>query len=661
MPFTSDDPSRARQRRLIATLPSLTLPALLIATLTAGCHRPATTPAKTGATTTASAVDFDALRDGIRQASGDPSLLAPALQRLNESLAADPGRRPEPLAAAELAALKATFHLSDTDLAELNRVEFTGLDAAELHQDFFFHDVARTLEVKAKPPVERAHAAVEWLVRHVRLQNPITFTQQSADGRTLIGVAPPDPPVFVIQRGSGTPAERLGVLLKLLHHLDIDAWAVGDEEAASDANRIWAVAVPTPSGLYLFDHRLGLAVPGETLEILTKDAAPLKKLTVDAKLIYDVTPERVKASRCFLGTSLWSMSPRAKALQSLLGEYSPRLATDPSKLREAGGKLKLAGWRPDAPGSPLHLLADFLPVEDGGRDRSPRGSRRTDLYQVGLVPWEGLGPKLAEVPGFFGNLIQQTYHQITTITQRPGQAALIRERKQFVDAIRAEFREVSDPNRREALMRLEMQRNPFNVSTEGGPSIREQLLRGSYNDATQALIMIGDQFRPLRRKTDRTALDKAVNEWLARVPAVHAEFLRAQRSNDPEQKKQVDVKMNELRHDLGPVNEMVTWLAAGAVIDEADRLIAIAKQDQAEARVNAGAQDPQAAWRSAAQTWAIYLGNHGDSPYAGPARRLYARALAHSGQPAAGQFRQAAESGTVWDRIASAYLATQQP
>src|SRR4051812_20794248 len=107
--------------------PSLTLLPLTLVFLALGCGRPTVSQNKDGASATAAAVDFDVLREGIRQASGDPSSLTPALQRLNDAFAADPARKPVALPPTELAALKEALRLSDPDLAELNRTEFTGL------------------------------------------------------------------------------------------------------------------------------------------------------------------------------------------------------------------------------------------------------------------------------------------------------------------------------------------------------------------------------------------------------------------------------------------------------------------------------------------------------------------------------------------------------
>src|SRR4051794_35077208 len=136
--------SLKRKRR--RNIPSLTLQALIIFSL-AGCGKPAVTTTKGDTTAAKAAVDFDALRENVRQSASDPASLQSALAQLNEASTAEPDRKPAPLPAADVAAMRDVLHIGDADLAEINRTDFTGLDAAELHQDFYFKDVARTLEV----------------------------------------------------------------------------------------------------------------------------------------------------------------------------------------------------------------------------------------------------------------------------------------------------------------------------------------------------------------------------------------------------------------------------------------------------------------------------------------------------------------------------------
>src|SRR5205814_6862749 len=94
---------------------------------------------------------------------------------------------------------------------------------------------------------EKAKAALGWVARNVRL---------------LDSTDPPLPPQYVALRGSGNALERAYVLLSVLRQLDLDAALIGDEEAARSTVGFWAVGVLADGKVLLFDHRMGLPVPG---------------------------------------------------------------------------------------------------------------------------------------------------------------------------------------------------------------------------------------------------------------------------------------------------------------------------------------------------------------------------------------------------------------
>ena len=91
------------------------------------------------------------------------------IDHLNSSLTgATSERKPQPLSADQRAALKSQYGLSDAEVAEVARPEFTPLDAYYLDETVLCRDIARALDVGGLKPVEKARAALNWVVVNLR-------------------------------------------------------------------------------------------------------------------------------------------------------------------------------------------------------------------------------------------------------------------------------------------------------------------------------------------------------------------------------------------------------------------------------------------------------------------------------------------------------------
>src|SRR5262245_23072114 len=160
-----------------------------------------------------------AVREIFQKGSG-PVACRNAIQQLNTYLERNPDKKPEPLADPQ--AVRKQFGLGNDELAEINSGSFTLLDAHYIDFCQLLRDAAYSLGVDQLPPLERAQAAFEWVMRQVQL-------------RQLPRPLPMAPTQFVLRRGWGTSLERSLAFLAMLHQLGIPGCMVAfaDETASS--------------------------------------------------------------------------------------------------------------------------------------------------------------------------------------------------------------------------------------------------------------------------------------------------------------------------------------------------------------------------------------------------------------------------------------------
>jgi hypothetical protein len=430
------------------------------------------------------------------------------------------------LPAARLVELRKQLGLNAGEETELTSGSFTPLDAYHLESCFLLRDAARSLELAApagrggkaikQSPLERAVLAFDWVVREVRL--PSSMLERAvlpAIDRN------PVPPAFALRRGHGMALERALVFLSLLEQFGLEENASAGLQGCllvlpgeKGQKRLWAcgvVAAGEPDKLYLFDPRLGLALPGPggkgvaTLAQACRDKDVLGQVQA-GKLRYDVTALQASNASAAVFAPLTALAPRMRLLQDRLlrdraWQDQPlpppvrvRLAEDDPGALEAVGRalesaLGKAGavryWRPGA-----GILRNFVSKEEGGAsplvpfelrwlpglttefDRSQPSLPRMKLHELAAVPWEYFPPVFRD-PGQFpfgsplGGRLRTGYSQ-------------------------AFFRDLA-----------------------GGDSPRDLVLRGQFSRATPKLMEEHGRWGPLLRREigDVNAVKEGLEEW----------------------------------------------------------------------------------------------------------------------------------------------------
>jgi hypothetical protein len=584
-------------------------------TILAGCNRPAATPSQSVKT---QADPAEALTETVAQAfrkSGDAKSYRQLVEHLNSSLSGGKiERKPQPLTAEQRAAFKSDCGLSDAEIADVSRPEFTPPDAHYLDETVLCHDIARALDVTGLKPVEKARAALNWVVVNLR---PAEIP------------GPAIPTWYVAMRGVGTNLERTYVLLRLLQQLDIDACLVGDDSAAGSADGLWAVGVLADGQVYLFDVRMGLPLPGAIGGVLTlaqarKDANAFRPLDVDSKLRYDVTPERAKAAQVFLTAPLSALSPRMRFLQSLLPPNSGRFDYDPRAARERFEKViqgpayegcRVRFWNPPLPDTLPRVLMSFLPPSEGGTDREPQGRRRIDRYYSDAIAWQLLPPIFREqnLPGEAGQRVRALFAERVTFLSQPGRA-------------------------------------------------RELILRGLFDEATTRLV----ELQTRMGTKPPPEIEKSVVVWVESARDVYGRLAKAER--DLERNPSAIADRDDAREKIGnlwrnsnAIDVYMNSVVSDPLQAEITYLLAICKQEEALRRTYRG-EDDKAAWKTAAPWWEKFIHTYSASPAIGAAKRNYAQTLQGAGRPAdAKAAYQALATSDLPDlqKLACAYLANQ--
>jgi hypothetical protein len=571
----------------------------------AGCNsRPA---AVASAQTVARQVDpadelSQSVRDEFRK-SGDPAASRRVVEQVNSYLSrGGPERRVQGLSAGERKLLQSELALRPNELTELERSEFTSADAYYLDETVLLRDVARSLDVDGRPPVERSEAAVAWVARNLR--------DLKSDGPSI-------PVAFAALRGAGTPVERTYCLLALLSQLGLDAALIGDPNAGPDG--VWAVGVLASGRIELFDARLGLPLPGPdgngllNLAQLRRSVDALKPLAVDPKVSYDVNAARAHRSEILIAAPLASLSPRMRLLQKIVGQDKVRLTADLAgqrdRFRAAAGGANVRLWSSQAADAYPRLLFGFLPASEGGGDTATPA--RLGLYIRAQVPFDLLPPVLRELQGEPGNRILSHFRALSTGLYLPGQA-------------------------------------------------HDLILRGQFREATDQLVSVQSQVK--HRPGNPAELMKNAEDWATAARQYAAALSRQQRGAlepDAAERMEQDKKTAERlwQSPRGPLT-LLQYLVSDPLAAETTYLLGLCKHEEAE-RSSHG-DGAQQSWTTAQQWWKSFLAAYPSHARAPAARRNLARALEAGGQKQAArtEYVVAAETAsTPLERLACRYLA----
>jgi hypothetical protein len=553
-------------------------------------------------------VSSDTIRDNLRRAI-DLDDYRSLVQLLNTYVEQGGAKCQRTLASADRDLLGRQFHLEPDELAEIDRPNFTTLDAHHLEFSFLLRDALRSLHTERLSPLDQATASFAWVMRQIR--------QVDRTGDSV-------PPEFVLRRGSGTAQERALVFLALLEQLGIDSCMVAIPGGArGDAGlRYWVAGALIGKSIYLFDTRLGLPLPGSkgqgvaTLAQVRQDPSVLQQLMVDPKLPYDVTTEQARQTELQIACSLSALAPRLRLLEEALsGSDTMHLSVDARGLwqrfeaacKEPGlSGTRLRVWNlPGDPNTPIRVLRGFLPPQEGGTDKT----QREELSKRELVPWSAYPRPLLQIRGPVGDatagLFRMPFISFSLDTKLSNQLLQL-----WMPAL---AQASSGGNGGGA----GMSRRPSDVLVrERMP--RDLVLRGRLEEATPLLVAMRAELQHQKTLVNQVAdLQPQLEEWCERAKVVSQTRLvvqeRARRAKNPEEAASemaaADEQLNQLNKSF-PVSVVIQAAAAEPMSDAVTYLLALCKHEQAErvqTRVAASAKGAENAWRSAVDWWSNYL------------------------------------------------------
>jgi hypothetical protein len=559
---------------------------------------------------------------------------------LNAVLAKMPERKPAALTGEQVAKLKKVLELTDSEIVEVNRTEFGPLDAHYLYECKTLRDVTRTLGIEKTTLNLEAmtDAVLQWTVRHVRIEDR---------------KGPPEPPILVINRGSGSRLERVIIFAAIMRQSGVDGVFLGDAGAVTDPTLFWGVGNFAEGHCIAVDPRAGLVLPVVwPVPCAAGSPSDFRKLQKWDETNYDVNQKRVNSCKLFPVLQLPSFAPRSKKLEEL--EAGVHLAEPPPINDDSEVRFS---------STTLRLLSEMYPPEEGGSDRAPPGQRRIDRYRFELIPWDLLPPELLQIPGPIGMRVRQIFGDTAILTHQPGIAQSLKEKQQFVESLQSEVREIGDAKTRAQIIHGESQQFRPSAQDSAAPSIRQLILRGKYDEATAALVMLADGLRNLRGKPEGAATQEAAIAWAKKVTEPYAEYLRAQRSKDVAAITKTQQALDALQQEGQPALQYVQWQAAGYVLSDVTYLTALCKHDQAEVRFRRepNSDSTKSAARTAAQAWGMFISNYPDSTALGHALRMQARCQELSGDrsAAAETYKRAAAKLAEPEKAACLILADQ--
>jgi hypothetical protein len=603
---------------------------------------------------------LDTVSDAFHKAS-DVDSYRTAIQQLNTYLSKNPKYRPQPLSDQDRQMLSSQFSLDANEMAEVTSDTFTALDAQYLEFRVLLRDAAQALRIDKEPPQQRASIGFDWLMRQIALRE--------RQGPSL-------PPEFVLRRGWGTANERAFTFLGFLEELGLHGCAVMIPGADSRGGpQLWTVGALVDKDIYLFDPRLGFAIPGPghkgvaTLAQVRAEPSILKSLTVNEQLPYDVSGEQVKRAEVYVATSLSALAPRMQSLQSFFSGANAFVLSvnGPDLLRKfqnaAHGTTEVHVWNQAGnPDTPFRLLRNFLPPNEGGVDQT--GWRERVMSE--LVPQQALPPLVVALPGPQRQRFQELFSfPFIYVRLQPNMPR--------------EMLTLWLPGLTEGRPDVQGQRQVAEIALRGHMP-RDLVLRGRYTEASEFL---GKAREELTRQSDslrsnRGEIDKAAQEW---AKFAVREYLKAARSGDAARSKSAETvampeaSMELLQKNEGPMLAMVRGSAAGPMLVDVLYLLALCKHEQAEraqAKLEqsqkagkqvstAESEDVRSAWKVAANWWKTYLEHDAAAPNTPSVRRYRARALQFLGQSAeaAAVLRDLSGPFAPLEKTAHLYLARE--
>jgi hypothetical protein len=547
---------------------------LVVMTLSS-CQRPAPArQAKSPAPGAHEEIKLEAALSALKDQS-DVSACRSALKQLNAALSRVPDRKPQPLSAAREKFLRDQVVLEPGEIQEVSAVNFTLLDGAYLEGRILLRDAAQALDVENLSPLERAQVAFDWTCRQILREGDQPQALQGQERERIV------PTTYVLRRAHGNDIDRSAAFLEMMHQLGQEGCLICVPTADRRAMRAWLVGVLAEGDIYLFDVRLGVPLPGKegrpaTLNDMVTHPEALSVFDAGPDRRYDVGAKDVKDSQIWLAPPLSAMAARMSLLESLWGPTSSvRLAIDPEALwdhfqqaHRAGIPVRFIPRRLDGD-SPIVALRRFLPPDQGGADVS----QRLERFEYSLAYWPSF-PALVD--------------RVSPRDRQPGR-------------------------RLRALFQL---RFTSMVVPPGSP--RDQMLRGYFDEAAEALIKARDELSAYQAmfQSDATIGQDFV-KWHQEAVKAYADYYHAENSRPPDpalMKVAMQAIEKAWRRGDQTVNALMVGSAAEPLGRMNSRLLAMCTHEAAERRQrhmghhgDGAGTETQArtrdAWKVAADWW----------------------------------------------------------
>ena len=586
---------------------------------------------------------LDPVRDALRRGA-DFEACRTAVQQLNSYLARNPGEGSTGLTDAQQKILTERFHLDSGEMTEVSSRVFTPLDTNYLESCFLLADSFRSLKVDSDNPLDQIQAAFAWIAREIRLREQEAYLL---------------PPRFVLSRGWGSSLERATVFSEVADLLGIDSCMVAVPYGSQDQRgvRYWIPGALIDGQIYLFDSRMGIPIPSPdgrgvaTLAQARSQPAILASLTVKPEFPYDVNADALKQAEVHVAGSLSMLAPRMRFLQDLMSASDKiNISVEPvsliqrfEKALEAPGLkgVSLHVWNhPGELKTPFRALRNFLPLEEGGTDKS----NLRQQARMQLIPWNLLPQDVAKMPGEIGNRLRALYADPFYTFYVESKASRTQLQSWMPGLV-----ETPNPGQEPKPDQTATQRKDAELVFRGRLP-RELMLRGRFEEAGGILSTMEGELRRQRQELrSQQNLLQAVREWCARAVDFYGSAIRAENAAGGVKGKSSPARMTpeELREkeanlmeDAHSVIVLIQGTAAGPLIGDVIYFLALCKQEQAErlqwhidyeagrgkaARSNE-TKAAQKAWESAAGWWNTYLGAEIPLGTPGAARTNLARA-----------------------------------
>lgn len=236
--------------------------------------------------------------------------------------------------------------IDEAQAIRLKSENYDLFDAVHIRDAMLTHTIAGYLSTRASDEVGQATAVFDFVVRNVALR----------------GDDDPDMPLGIYRillLGQGNPEDRAWVTASLLRQLRLDSVIVRPKSDKAAEN--WLLGVLLKGQVYLFDPRLGLAVPSSdeptgstvpaTLTQIVEHPEWLQGFSVKSDE-YPIKAEALKDVDIFPIVEVDWWTRRIRYLESVLPASDLCVLSDP--LSDSNGReglltrLKAAGWVPES-------------------------------------------------------------------------------------------------------------------------------------------------------------------------------------------------------------------------------------------------------------------------------------------------------------------------